>query len=31
MEQKRTAVDMLKAVKPLLQTIVDDHARSRKK
>ena len=31
LEQKRTATDMLKAVKPLLQAVVDDHARSRKK
>ncbi|HET7771619.1 MAG TPA: extracellular solute-binding protein [Chloroflexota bacterium] len=31
MEQKRTGTDMLKAVKPLLQNIVDEHARSRRK
>lgn len=31
MDQKRTVADMLKSVKPLLQTIVDDHARARKK
>ena len=30
-KQKRTVADMLKSVKPLLQTIVDDHARARKK
>ncbi|HEU5317932.1 MAG TPA: extracellular solute-binding protein [Chloroflexota bacterium] len=30
-DQKRTAVDALRAAKPLLQTIVDDHARARKK
>jgi ABC-type glycerol-3-phosphate transport system substrate-binding protein len=31
MDQKRTVADMLKGVKPLLQQIVDDHARARKK
>jgi len=31
MEQKKSVTDMLKAVKPQLQAVVDDHARSRRK
>ncbi len=31
MEQKKSVVDMLRAAKPQLQNIVDEHARTRRK